>query len=251
MEPLYRRDLAYIHGTAFGGLAQGAAPEIIRVLNSAPVQIKRVVDIGCGAGPLSAALAETGFEVTGIDPSAELLSIAREASSMASFIHGSVYDVELPDCEAILAVGEPLTYHSEPAIADSLVESLFRRASEILPEGGMLIFDVIELGGPSLNHRYWSSGDDWAVLAKTEEDQSSRTLVRHIETFRQIGEFYRRECETHRVRLFETSTLLSQLAECGFSTATAQAYGTQPLSPRRRAFFSTRSNRGRIQCRGL
>ena len=81
MEQLYKQDLAYIQAAAFGNLAQGAAPEIIRLLKCAPVPIQRVVDVGCGAGPLSAALVEAGFEVTGIDSSAELLAIARTAKS--------------------------------------------------------------------------------------------------------------------------------------------------------------------------
>jgi SAM-dependent methyltransferase len=240
MEPLYKQDLAYIHAAGFGKLAQGAAPEIIRRLKHAPVRIRRVVDVGCGAGPLSAALVDAGFEVTGIDCSAELLSIARTAVPKAHFIHGSVYETQVPACEAIVALGEPLTYHAEDADADPLVESFFRTASDILPTAGMLIFDVIEIGRPSLVGRYWSSGEDWAVLVETEEDQSLRTLVRNIETFRRVDQFYRRGCEIHRVRLFDTPTLRSQLAACGFSTETAHAYGTQQLGPRRRAFFSTR-----------
>jgi SAM-dependent methyltransferase len=240
MDPLYKQDLAHIQAAAFGGLAQGAAPEIIRLLKSAPIRIRRVVDVGCGAGPLSAALVEAGFEVTGIDTSSELLAIARTAVSSAHFIHGSVYETRIPACEAIVALGEPLTYHQEAADADFLVESFFRAASDVLPAGGMLIFDVIELGGPSLSGRYWSSGKDWAVLAETDEDQGSRTLIRTIETFRRVDQLYRRGSEVHRIRLFDTASLQSQLAACGFSTKTAQAYGTQKLAPRRRAFFSTR-----------
>ncbi len=245
MGPLYQQDLAYIQAAAFGALARGAAPEIVRRLKCAPVPIRRVVDAGCGAGPLSAALVEAGFEVTGIDISAELLAIARNAAPGARFIQGSTYETPIPACEAIVALGEPLTYHAEDVDADARVGSFFRAASEVLPVGGgMLIFDVIELGGPSLATRYWSSGEDWAVLADTEEDHSSRTLVRSIETFRRVDEFYRRGSEVPRVRLFDTGTLLDQLAACGFSTETAQSYGGQPIGPRRRAFFSTRLRRG-------
>jgi hypothetical protein len=38
------------------------------------------------------------------------------------------------------------------------------------PARGILIFDVIELGGPSLAGRCWTSGDDWAVLVDTTKD---------------------------------------------------------------------------------
>jgi SAM-dependent methyltransferase len=102
MGTLYQQDLAYIQAAAFAGLSQGAAPEIIRLLKCALVPIRRVVDVGCGAGALSTALVEAGFDVTGIDPSADLLAIARNAASKAHFIHGSVYETQIPDCEAIV-----------------------------------------------------------------------------------------------------------------------------------------------------
>lgn len=240
MGSLYGQDLAYIQAAAFGRLAKGAAPEIIRLLKSATIQIRKVVDVGCGAGPLTSALVEVGFEVTGIDSSAELLAIACAAVPRAHFVNASIYDEEIPACEAIVALGESLTYHAEGVDADSLVQSFFQRASDILPPGGMLIFDVIELGEPSLAGRFWSSGEEWAVLVDTWEDQDFRTLVRNIETFRRVDHLYRRGYEIHRVRLFDTGILCSQLAACGFVTETAQFYGTQRLGPRRRAFFSTR-----------
>ena len=49
-EPQYKQDLEYIHAAGFGGLAQGAAPEIIRMLKCAPVRIRRVVDVGLRSG---------------------------------------------------------------------------------------------------------------------------------------------------------------------------------------------------------
>jgi SAM-dependent methyltransferase len=239
-ESLYKQDLAYIHAAAFSGMARGAAPEIVRLLKSAGIRIRRVLDVGCGAGPLTSALIDSGFDVTGIDSSSELLSFARTAAPSARFVNASIYDAELPECEAIVAVGEPLTYHPEQADADRSLQALFQRMSTILPSGGMLIFDVIGLGEPSLAGRSWSCGEDWAVLVETREDQDSHRLVRTIETFRRVDRLYRRGREVHSVRLFDTRTLTEQIAQCGFATVTEQAYGTQPLAPRRMAFFCTR-----------
>lgn len=240
MGSLYGEDLAYIHAAAFGALAQGAAPEILRRLRNAAIPIRRIVDVGCGAGALTAALVEAGFQVTGIDNSAELLEIARAAVPQARFISDSIYAAGIPACEAILAVGEPLTYHSEDADGDALVKGFLQRASEALPTGGLLIFDVIELGEPSLAGRIWSTGEDWAVLVDTREDQDSRTLARDIETFRRVGQCYRRGREVHRVWLFDTPTLCNQLSVRGFAVETAKEYGVQRLAPRRRAFYCTR-----------
>jgi len=240
MESLYRRDLAYVHAAAFGTLARSAANEIVRRLRSSGTTIRRVMDVGCGAGPLTAALINAGFDVTGIDTSAELLKLARASAPTAHFVHASAYEVQIQGYDAVVALGEPLTYHAHDTDADSLLNGFFQRVAEGLPTGGMLIFDVIGLGQPSLAGRTWHSGDDWAVLVETIENQTERTLVRNIETFRRVGEVYRRSHEVHRVRLFDVARLCDQLAYYGFATETAQSYAAEPLSPRRHAFFARR-----------
>jgi SAM-dependent methyltransferase len=240
MDALYGKDLAYIQAVAFGALARGAAPEIVRLLRSAPIPIQRVLDLGCGAGVLSSALVDAGFEVTGIDISSELLRIARAAVPEANFQQGSIYDMDLPSCQAVLAIGEPLTYHSD-GDAECRLSEFFHRVSQVLPVGGMLIFDVIEAGEPSLTGQSWYAGEDWAVLVSAEEQAQNRKLVREIEVFRKEGELYHRGRETHHVRLFEARVLSKQLQAAGFSFTTAQAYGSYPLGQRRRAFFATRS----------
>ncbi len=240
MASLYQSDLAYIQAVGFGTLARGAAPEIVRRLRAASCRVRRVVDMGCGAGPLAPALVESGFEVTGIDASPDLVGIARAAVPAANFTVGSIYDVDIPPCDAILAIGEPLTYHAEADDADLRIREFFRRVSAVVPVGGVLIFDVIECGDPPLTGRFWSSGDDWAVLADTVDDPATRTLIRDIQTFRRVGDLYRRGREVHRVRLFDPGKLHDELAASGFDVETARAYGAQPLPPRRRAFFASR-----------
>ena len=238
---LYSEDLAYIHAAGFGELARGAAPDIARRLRAARIQIHRVLDLGCGAGVLTALLVEAGFEVTGIDISSNLLALARAAVPQACFVNASIYDIELPPCEAILAIGEPLSYHENHADADDRVRAFLRRTADALPSGGILIFDVIETGQPSLAGRSWCSGDDWAALVETAEDAPSRNLVRKIETFRRMDQLYRRGGEVHCVRVFDSRQLLTALGEFGFVTETSQSYGGYGLAPRRRAFFCTRS----------
>lgn len=237
---LYQQDLAYIHATGFGALARGAAPDIVQRLKNAPSPVRHVVDAGCGAGPLAGPLVAAGYAVTGIDQSAELLALAQAAVPSARFLHGSIYDVELPACEAVIALGEPLTYHDEIESADVRVKGFFQRVSETLPCGGIFIFDLIETAGPSLTARFWTSAADWVVFGETIEDPASRTLTRNIETFRRAGDLYRRGQETHRVRVFDSQTIREWLEECGFTVETDTSYGTQKLGPRRRAFFAVR-----------
>jgi SAM-dependent methyltransferase len=46
---------------------------------------KTIVDVGCGTGRHSLALAEAGFDVTGIDASAEMVDVARERAPELRF----------------------------------------------------------------------------------------------------------------------------------------------------------------------
>ena len=110
---LYQCDLAYVHATAFEDLARGAADEIVGRLRASKARVRTVMDVGCGAGPLTRALIEAGFDVTGVDTSAELLDLARANVREARFVHASVYDTDVRNYDAVVAIGEPLTYHAD------------------------------------------------------------------------------------------------------------------------------------------
>ncbi|HYA64133.1 MAG TPA: class I SAM-dependent methyltransferase [Candidatus Sulfotelmatobacter sp.] len=136
MQSLYQCDLAYVHAAAFETLARGAAGEIVRRLKNSRAEVRKVMDVGCGAGPLTKALVEAGFDVTGVDISAELLELARANVPTAHFVHASVYDAQIRDYDAVVAVGEPLTYHPESADADNLISRFFKCVAKALPPGG-------------------------------------------------------------------------------------------------------------------
>jgi SAM-dependent methyltransferase len=240
--PLYEEDLAYIQAVAFGGLASGAMPAVMERLRASRISVRRVIDVGCGAGISTRALVDAGFDTWAIEPSASLVAIARNTAPGARFELGSVYDVALEPCEAILALGEALTYHGPDIDADARLRTFYERAAHALAPGGLMIFDLIEAEGAPLDARGWSTGDDWAVLYETREDRVARRLTRYIETFRRpatdaIG--YRRSREVHDVRTFETRDVTRWLDDAGFSVEIADRYGSYALAPRRRAFFAT------------
>jgi ubiquinone/menaquinone biosynthesis C-methylase UbiE len=54
-------------------------------------------DIACGTGRVSALLCELGHHVTGVDPSEEMLTVARAKDLDATFIVGDFAKVPLPD----------------------------------------------------------------------------------------------------------------------------------------------------------
>jgi SAM-dependent methyltransferase len=75
---------------------------------AAPVGGERVVDVGCGTGNAALLAAEQGARVTGVDPAARLLEVARaEAAARgldADFVPGDAAELPLADGEADLVL---------------------------------------------------------------------------------------------------------------------------------------------------
>jgi len=235
----YDEDLAFIQASGFGELAAAAVAAVIPKLKAQGA--RRVIDVGCGAGVSTKALVDAGFDTLAIEPSGALLERARQVAPLAEFRQASAYDVALDGCDAILAIGEGLTYHAPTEDAEARLRAFFDSASRALGKGGLMVFDLIETGDVSLNARAWKAGPDWAVLSASAEDSELMQLTRDIETFRDVGGgSYRRRSEVHYVRLFERSAVSSWLEQAGFEVETTTTYGSFALPRRRVAFYATR-----------
>jgi hypothetical protein len=56
-------------------------------------------------------------------------------------------------------------------------------------------------------------------------------LIRHITSFRKVGDLYRRDEEVHRQRLFTRSEVATQLRSCGFRVRVLRGYGPLCFPP--------------------
>ncbi|MGW0432052.1 class I SAM-dependent DNA methyltransferase [Micromonospora sp. NPDC003197] len=57
---------------------------------------RRILDVGCGAGPLLAELRDRGAIVTGIEPSAKMLALARQRLGDGTALHQICYRARWP-----------------------------------------------------------------------------------------------------------------------------------------------------------
>src|SRR5215210_3847066 len=236
----YGEDLAYIHDVGHAEFALGAAPGIMEVLDRNGIRDGLVVDLGCGSGLWARELVDAGYRVLGIDISEAMIELSRNRVPEAEFRVGSLFEAEIPRCQAVTAVSEVLNYLFDPENEERGLGRLFRRVHDALVPGGVFVFDVLGPGQvPSgARTRGFGVGEDWAVLSEREEDAERGTMERRIVSFRKTGEYYRRDEELHRVRLYDPSDLSAELQSAGFQVRTMGSYGSLPLSEGHAAFVA-------------
>ena len=237
MKP-YRTDLAFIHDDGFGHFASGAAKQLIATLQQSGVTAGTVVDLGCGSGITARALTDAGYAVVGFDLSEALIEIARERVPEATFHIDSFIDAALPSCVAVCAIGEVLNYAFDDRSDDAALTALFTDVYAALAPGGLFLFDV---AGPArapaeVTQKFWE-GEDWAILVETSAE--NEVLKRQITTFRRAGDCYRRDAETHRLRLVAPDRVEAELRASGFSVERIDAYGGTRLPPGLHGFVAS------------
>ena len=113
-----------------------------RLIGTQPL---RILEIGCGCARLSAALAEAGHDVTGVDSNSAMLALAAEKARHFPNLHlktadafsepwGSHYDTVILGANLLLS----LTTEWDEKQAQ---KQLIRRAGDALAPGGRLILD--------------------------------------------------------------------------------------------------------------
>lgn len=85
-----------------------------------------VADLGCGTGRVTAYLAETGLDVSGVDLSPEMLAIARRDHPGLRFSQGSLLALDLPDGGLAGAVAWYSIIHTPPERLPAVAAELFR-----------------------------------------------------------------------------------------------------------------------------
>lgn len=237
----YQEDLTYIHHVGFTELVRQATPAILATLRKAGIHDGTVVELGCGTGILLSALSASGYRAIGVDASPAMLELASATAPSATLLQGSLYDVALPPCRAILAVGEPLNYVGHPEAVPP-ISRLLAHVETVLSPGGLLLFDAMVRGRAlSKAYRSWQAGDDWACLVDVLPQSGGHALRRATTSFRFVDNAYRRAFEEHWVHLFSRTLLTRQLKRAGFTVRTASAYGRVRLAPGRRLFHCIRA----------
>lgn len=120
------------------------ADKLLEHLN--PEKAGTYLDIGCGTGNYTSELEKRGFKLIGIDPSENMLEVARRTNSNIDWRIGTAENIELPD-NAVEGVIAFLTIHHW-----SDIEKGFSELHRILKSDGRI---VIFTSTPRQMKGYW------------------------------------------------------------------------------------------------
>jgi SAM-dependent methyltransferase len=115
------------------------ADYIYQLIQSYSPGAKTVLDLGCGTGSYELALAAYGFDLTGLDLSEEMLSVARErCGNLCQFLHGDMRKIRLGRIfDIVISLFHVMSYQLENKDLLSSVQTAY----EHLNFGGLFIFD--------------------------------------------------------------------------------------------------------------
>ena len=205
---------------------------------------QNLLELACGTGILSVELANLGFNVTGLDLSEEMITLAKKRISADDeglrFVTGDMLHLEDKNTyDVVTCYSDSICYMPN----EEAVGKVFKDVYEALTDSGTFIFDVhstfqIEEGFSEYSYHYQT--DDFAFLWESylgEEEYS----VEHFLTFfvsDKLGKFERFD-ELHEERTYELSTYQSLLKTAGFKSVEvfADFEDVKPDEESKRWFF--------------
>lgn len=186
--------------------------EVVALLNPQPGE--SIIDLGCGTGTLTAAIAAAGAQVVGVDADRNMLERARQQYPQIPFRHADAhaFTVEAP-VDAVFS-NAALHWMTRPA-------DVIARVAAALKPGGRFVAEMGGRGNCLAIHD--------AVAAAIEEESVPRSQIANPWYFPTLGEY---------ARLLEQGGFAVRYARY-FDRPTALEYGEEGLAHWIRMFTPT------------
>lgn len=215
------------------------------------VPVHTVLDLACGTGSLTYALALRGYEMIGVDRSEDMLAQAAEKSlglpagtEPPIFLHQSMEELDLyGTVDACVCCLDSINYITRPKV----LEQAFQRVHLFLEPGGIFVFDINtpEKLQAMDGQIFLDENEDTYCVWRAEYAPRRRICTYYMDIFRkEQGALWRRGEEIHQEYAYAPDELEEMLSKAGFRYI--RRYGDRKLrAPRtdeRRIFFSARKD---------
>lgn len=204
--------------------------------------VRTVAELGCGTGSLTALLARRGYQMTAVDLSPDMLTMAEQKCRGlgALFLCQDMSRLTLPSpADAVISCLDSVNYVTRPAA----LRRTFRRVCRALAPGGLFLFDVktpAALEGAD-GQTCLDEDDDLYCVWRADYHARRRVCGYGLDLFlRQEDGSWLREGEYHEEYAYTMEELEGFLREAGFQSV-KQYGGMTMAAPRpgaQRVFFA-------------
>ena len=201
---------------------QKISDRICSLLSQNEINGGLLLDLGCGTGTLSFLLEEKGFEIIGVDPSEDMLSVANEkkyeSDSSAIFLCQSGESLDLfGTIDCAVSCLDTINH------IDSLekIRETFQRVSLFMNMGGVFVFDMNTpykhkkiLGN---NVFFYDMDEVYCIWHNSYDDQNFKTDI-ELDFFikNEDNDDYQRYYENFSEYSYNICTIIEMLNDCGF-----------------------------------
>ena len=218
------------------------------ILKREGLRPRTAVDLACGTGSVTAILAKQGLDVTGVDQSEEMLTVAMEKvmdlEKPPRFICQSLQELFLPrGVDLAVCALDSLDYITDPADCAQAI----RRIYKALNPGGIFIFDVNtpEKLRAMDGQVFLDEDDDVYCVWRGEFDDETNICSYGMDLFQRRGEVWERSFEEHREYAYSRDQLTDYLKAAGFTHI--RVYADRLFEPPRegeqRIYFKARKGK--------
>ena len=190
---------------------------ISKILTEHGISEGLVLDLGCGTGTMTRLLRQKGYDMIGVDASAEMLEIARNHPDEGIlYLQQDMREFELyGTVRAIVCVCDSINYLESE---EDLLE-VFRLANNYLDPGGIFVFDLNTpykyreiLGDSVIAENRDECSFIWENTFYEEDGVNEYDLTIFC---REEGGLYRKYEETHFQKAFDPEDVKKRILEAG------------------------------------
>lgn len=231
------RSFAQVYDTFMDNVPYGEWADYVQsLLKENGIEDGLVLELGCGTGSITEALASKGYDMIGVDNSMEMLQIAMEKRMESGhdilYLLQDMREFELyGTVRAVISICDSINYVTDE---EDLLE-VFSLVNNYLDPGGMFIFDMNTL------YKYRELLGENTIAENKEEgsfiwdnffDEETGINEYDLAIFIPEGEdgLYRKYEETHYQKGYELETVKALLQKTGLKFVAAyDAFTRQPV----------------------
>ena len=219
-----------------------------QILSREGLRPRTAVDLACGTGSVAIRLAEQGLQVTAVDMSEDMLTVAcQKAGAMENpprFVCQKLQELRLPrGVDLAVCALDSLDYITNPADCAQAIQRIYKA----LNPGGIFIFDVntLEKLRAMDGQVFLDEDDDVYCVWRGEFDEETNICSYGMDLFQRDGACWYRSFEEHREYAYTQEQLIGYLKDAGFSHI--EVYGDRrfeaPAAGEQRIYFKARKGK--------